>query len=63
MRLYCLFEAGKREGLDSRNDLLLDMMLLTFGIGLQVPDEGTRGLRKFGLKANAHPRSYARPRY
>jgi len=36
LRLYFLFEAGKREGLDNRDDLLLDMMLLTFGIFLQI---------------------------
>uniref|UniRef100_A0A7S0J2A2 Uncharacterized protein n=1 Tax=Calcidiscus leptoporus TaxID=127549 RepID=A0A7S0J2A2_9EUKA len=36
LRLYFLFEAGRREGLDGRDDLLLDMMLLTFGIFLQV---------------------------
>lgn len=36
IRLYFLYEAGKREGLDNRDDLLLDMMLLTFGIFLQI---------------------------
>uniref|UniRef100_A0A7S0LUI5 Uncharacterized protein n=1 Tax=Coccolithus braarudii TaxID=221442 RepID=A0A7S0LUI5_9EUKA len=36
LRLFFLYEAGKREGLDNREELLLDMMLLTFAVFLQV---------------------------
>merc|ERR1712087_206652 len=57
LRLYFLYEAGKREGLDSRDGLLLDMMLLTFSIFLQVfilQSASTLGLLVRRLKMQDH---------
>jgi len=36
VRCYFVFEAGRREGLEDRLPLLLDMMLLTFCVFLQI---------------------------